>query len=120
FEVWSRADMERHREEFSRGNPVWKTSFEAMGKKTVIRSMAKYIPQSPEFAQAMAIDATADEEPQENWSIINAEYEPAPVVSEDAETPAQTNAALAKEAAQKNLEDLRTKLIADIEDAEAA
>jgi recombination protein RecT len=39
----------------------WDTHFEAMGCKTVIRKLCKYLPKSPELAQALELDRIAAE-----------------------------------------------------------
>jgi recombination protein RecT len=64
FEVMSRADVEERRDRGAAGNDgPWKTDFDAMGAKTVIRQLQRWLPQSPE----MAIAAAIDEQPQ-TWS----------------------------------------------------
>lgn len=64
FEVMSRSDVEERRDRGAAGSDgPWKTDFDAMGAKTVIRQMQRWLPQSPEMAVAMQID----EQPQ-TWS----------------------------------------------------
>lgn len=70
FEVMSRAQIERIRDA-SQGwqqavkykkesNHPWQTHFIEMGRKTVIRRLAKYLPLSIEFQTAAALDSLAE------------------------------------------------------------
>lgn len=62
FLVMSRALVERYRARSrarSSSSP-WQTDFEEMAKKTVIRQLRKWIPQSPEMAHAAALDERAE------------------------------------------------------------
>jgi recombination protein RecT len=93
-EVMSRSEVDWIRDNYSHGNPVWKDHYEAMGRKTLIRRIAKFLPLSPELADALrAEDLHESGAGQENWRVINAEYEPQTVLSEDATTVAEINAA---------------------------
>jgi recombination protein RecT len=57
FEVMFREDVERHRlRSRSRDNGPWKTDYDAMARKTVIRQLAKFLPMSAEFSTALAHD----------------------------------------------------------------
>jgi recombination protein RecT len=57
FVVMSRSDVEKIRERSrAKNNGPWKTDYEAMAKKTCIRQLAKFLPLSVEFAQAVAQD----------------------------------------------------------------
>jgi recombination protein RecT len=68
FQAMSRAEIERIRNNSSgyqaakkfKKDSVWDTDFVAMGLKTVIRRLCKFMPKSPELAAALALDATAD------------------------------------------------------------
>lgn len=57
FEVLSQADVERYRARSkAKDSGPWKTDYDAMAKKTVIRRMAPYLPLSIEAASAVAAD----------------------------------------------------------------
>lgn len=62
FEVMSMADVERHRDKFSkaaaRGFSPWATNFDEMAKKTVLKAALKYAPMSTETAQSISADET--------------------------------------------------------------
>lgn len=63
FAVTSRQAVEMHRDKYSaaykagRSTP-WKTDFDSMALKTVLKNALKYAPKSVEFASAMATDET--------------------------------------------------------------
>ena len=60
FEVMSLAAVEAHRDRYSKGadrnDSAWKTAFEEMAKKTVIRKLAKRAPLSTELRAAATLD----------------------------------------------------------------
>lgn len=59
FEVMSVEDINKHREQYSKGNSEsspWNKSWEAMAKKTVIKQALKYAPLKSEFVKAMVND----------------------------------------------------------------
>ncbi len=61
FDVMSVAEVEKIRDRSAAKNSgPWKTDYEAMGKKTVIRRLCKYLPKSVEMAQALSEDEKAD------------------------------------------------------------
>jgi recombination protein RecT len=63
---------------------VWDTDFVAMGLKTVIRRLCKFLPKSTELATALALDNLA-EKGQQNMeldSVLEGEYVPVPVEEE--------------------------------------
>ena len=55
FEVMSKEDIEIHRDKYSQAKSYspWKTNFESMAKKTVIKQALKYAPLKSEFVKAM-------------------------------------------------------------------
>ena len=63
FEVMSREDVDRFAAAYSRafasekGSP-WKTNYEEMAKKTVIKKLLKYAPIKADFRKAMSLDET--------------------------------------------------------------
>lgn len=61
FEVMSRAEIEKVREQSKAGKSgPWVTHFDEMAKKTVIRRLFKYLPVSIEAARAVEFDERAD------------------------------------------------------------
>lgn len=62
FEVMSKADVDRYAQTFSRAfasdYSPWKTNYEAMAKKTVIKQLLKYAPIKTEFRKALSMDET--------------------------------------------------------------
>lgn len=62
FEVMSRREVDRiSRISQSKGDyGPWKDHYEEMGRKTLIRRLAKYLPMSVELATAVALDENAD------------------------------------------------------------
>lgn len=92
FVAMSRKEVERIRDN-SRGyqaakrfkkESVWDSDFVAMGLKTVIRRLCKFLPKSPELATALALDATAEAGKAQNLDVkevIDGTY--APVIDED-------------------------------------
>lgn len=62
FQVMSREDCDRHRDQYSKasqkGSSPWDTAYEAMCKKTVLKQLLKYAPVSSDIMQAMTVDQT--------------------------------------------------------------
>lgn len=63
FEVMSVEDVQRHAAKYSDSyksgySSPWKTNFEEMAKKTVLRAALKYAPLGAEFARAVSADET--------------------------------------------------------------
>lgn len=62
FEVMSREDIENHARQYSQAYGTsfspWKTNFDAMAKKTVLKQVLKYAPIKTEFARQVAADET--------------------------------------------------------------
>lgn len=60
FEVMSKADIEEHKKKYSKaaqkGFSPWKTAWEEMAKKTVIKRALKYAPLTTEFVTAVQDD----------------------------------------------------------------
>lgn len=94
-EVMWRKDIESIRSR-GRDNSVWKTDFNEMARKTVVRRICKYLPMSPELARAIeADDQTFKGESQENWKVIDAAYEPQPAKSDPEKIKEATSGGLA-------------------------
>lgn len=77
FVAMSRKEVEKIRDN-SRGyqaakrykkESVWDSDFTAMGLKTAIRRLCKYLPKSPELATALALDAAADSGKGQNLDV---------------------------------------------------
>ena len=60
FSVWSREKVAEHAKKYSKAygsdTSPWKTDFNAMAKKTVIKDLLRYAPKSIELAQAVNYD----------------------------------------------------------------
>src|SRR5699024_2528949 len=63
FSVWSRDKVHKHATAYSQAykrgwSSPWKSDFDAMAKKTVLKDVLKYAPKSIEFARAYEADET--------------------------------------------------------------
>jgi recombination protein RecT len=52
----------------------WKDHYSEMGRKTVIRRLAKYLPLSIEFATAAALDGQADAGEQDMAGVLDGDF----------------------------------------------
>lgn len=67
FRVWTKEKIIVHAKKFSAsykagGDSPWKTDFDSMAKKTVLKDLFKYAPKSVEFARALTLDETVKTE----------------------------------------------------------
>jgi recombination protein RecT len=61
-DVMTRAEVDVIRDRSKSGNDgPWKTDFEEMAKKTVVRRLCKYLPLSPELARAIEHEASVEQ-----------------------------------------------------------
>lgn len=103
FAVMSVDDIKQHMNKYSKaansGFSPWKTNFDAMAKKTVIKQVLKYAPIKTEFVRAMAADETIktnitehmEDEPDETVITVDAEEVPADVPPETGESKTQND-----------------------------
>ena len=100
FDVMSKAEVDgiRARSRAKDAGP-WATDYEAMGKKTVVKRLAKFLPQTPELAAAIELDNRG-----ETGEIGT--------VSAIIDSPESVNAAVAQETKAK-LDTLKGKLDKD-------
>lgn len=96
FVAMSRKEVERIRDN-SRGyqaakrfkkESVWDSDFVAMGLKTVIRRLCKFLPKSPELATALALDAVSEQGKAQNLDVndvIDGTYAPVVIDEETGE-----------------------------------
>ena len=77
FAVWSRKRVERHRDEYSKSadfdSSSWKTAFDSMALKTVLKSALKYAPKSIELARQLSSDETVKTQIAPDMSEVPAE-----------------------------------------------
>ena len=84
FEVMSMDDVRRHAEKYSQayksGFSPWRTNFEEMAKKTVLKRVLKYAPLKSDFVKAVAQDESIKNEISEdmyevkNDNVFEADY----------------------------------------------
>lgn len=78
FEFMSRLQVEAIQAAADKKNKfpsnVWKEHFTEMGRKTVIRRLAKYLPLSIEFATASALDGMADAGKDQHLDSLDGDY----------------------------------------------
>lgn len=75
FSFWTRNKVELHSGQYSKAvqkgwNSPWKTDFDAMAKKTVLKDLLKYAPKSVEVSRAVGTDSKVSEISQ-NGEIID-------------------------------------------------
>jgi len=89
FEVMSKADINAHRNKFSKAknSPAWSNSWEEMAKKTVVKKALKYAPLKSEFVKAVNSDESTMETKfdDDGMDLVQANYEVEETTGEDAE-----------------------------------
>lgn len=75
FTYWSRAKIDKHALEFSKAvqkgwTSPWKTNYDAMAKKTVLKDVLKFAPKSIELQKAVSADSTIKTEVSDDMSMI--------------------------------------------------
>lgn len=72
FAVMSREEVAAHAAKYSKsyGNGPWKTNFDEMAKKTVLKRALKYAPLKSEFTKAIASDETIKSGLDEDMSLV--------------------------------------------------
>lgn len=87
FAYWSRAKVDQHANQFSKAvqkgwQSPWKTNFNAMAKKTVLKDLLKFAPKSIEMNDAVSSDSKAQQLDEDgniiditNYSQVNDEPE---------------------------------------------
>ena len=77
FEVMSMDDVRRHAEKYSQayksGFSPWKTNFEEMAKKTVLKKVLKYAPMKSDFVRGIVQDESIKTEISEDMYSVNNE-----------------------------------------------
>jgi recombination protein RecT len=89
FEVMSKADIEKHRNKYSKAknSPAWTDSWDEMAKKTVVKKALKYAPLKSEFVKAVNSDESTMETKfdDDGMDLVQANYEVEETTGEDAE-----------------------------------
>lgn len=98
FDVMSVEDIRKHRDRYSkaRNNGPWKTNFEEMAKKTVLKQALKYAPLKTDFVREVNTDesiknVSVDSYMEEDTSIIDLPNEIEYEVEEEAEPNTNDN-----------------------------
>ena len=77
FAVWSRNKVEKHKDQYSKSamydSSSWKTAFDSMALKSVLKSALKYAPKSIELASKLAMDETIKTEIAPDMTEVPAE-----------------------------------------------
>lgn len=96
FDVMSMDDVRRHAEKYSQayksGFSPWKTNFEEMAKKTVLKRVLKYAPLKSDFVRAVVQDESIKTEISEDmYEVANETVYEADYTEVDTETGEVTN-----------------------------
>ncbi len=75
FEVMDMQQIEDIRKRAPYDNPVWKSDFDEMCRKTAVRRLVKYLPTSVELRETLGQEELADKNaPQGNQAVIDVNY----------------------------------------------
>ena len=90
FDYMSRKEIGKHRDQYSKAakydDSSWKTDFDAMAKKTVLKRVLKYAPKSIELARKLSMDETIKKEIAPDMSEVPAEEFDITPLKEELET----------------------------------
>jgi recombination protein RecT len=90
FEAMWKREVEEHAKRYSRayGEGPWQTDFDAMGLKTVLRKLTKFLPMSIELQTAVALDESAEAGlPQDLGAIVDTTSLPQPATAQGPAAP---------------------------------
>lgn len=91
FEVMTAAEVEAVKAKSRGANSAsspWKTDYDAMAKKSVIRRLCKYLPSSMELQRAVVLDEAGDRGEQRLGTVIEGSFEAEPAPPREVDTAA--------------------------------
>lgn len=108
FVYWSKERIDRHAQKFSQAvqkgwTSPWKTNFDAMAKKTVLKEVLKYAPKSIELQKTVEADSTIKNELAADMSDV---IDVTDYTVSDAEDNAESNKEIKKQSAEEYAETL--------------
>jgi len=75
FTVMSKEQIEDHKNKFSKTENVWKSNYDSMAKKTVLKMVLNYAPKSIEYQKFVAQDGSVKREISSDMSTIPSEVD---------------------------------------------
>ena len=95
FEVMSMEDVRAHAQKYSQAfnssYSPWKSNFEEMAKKTVLKKVLKYAPMKSEFVRGLASDETIKTELSEDMYTVNSNVIDGDFYEAEGNLPAEAN-----------------------------